>query len=48
MVIVAWRRPTTSWTAAAIGRPVALAYPCAMDTAISSWVQRMISGLFPP
>ena len=28
--------------------PVAFAYPCAMETAISSCVQRMISGLFAP
>ena len=30
----------------AIGLPVTRAYPFAMATAISSWVQRMISG--PP
>ena len=36
--------PTMSCTKAAMGLPAARPYPCAMATAISSWLQRMNSG----
>ena len=44
IAMVACCSPTTLWAIATIGLPVALAYPCAMATEISSWQHSIGSG----
>src|SRR5262249_5150214 len=48
IAMLACRRPTFEWRMAPIMRPLALAYPWAMATALSSWMHVSICGVLLP